>query len=303
MAIEEGGRKVIETTVCLDVQISMLGLERRVESEDVTAKDADKKRLRVTKLIIESDTIKSMQKLRSRLAADLKEIKVPTKMYRHGIYLIPQIYVVNVENLLKLAKKEMKELATQLVSEYDDLKAAAKESLGQLYDEKDYPSPEALPALFDVQWDYLAFDTPAVLKNLDYELFQSQRERAERRWDEAAEQIRRALREGFGGLVTEFVDKMIPGDDGTFRKLKQPFIDKFHEFLRFFEGRNVTSDEELDELVKKAKDLLEGRTAQELRGDEEMREKILESFKTLRESSDKLVQEYVREVSLEEDAA
>jgi hypothetical protein len=103
--------------------------------------------------------------------------------------------------------------------------------------------------------------------------------------------------------VTEFVDKMIPGDDGTFRKLKQPFIDKFHEFLRFFEGRNVTSDEELDELVKKAKDLLEGRTAQELRGDEEMREKILESFKTLRESSDKLVQEYVREVSLEEDAA
>jgi hypothetical protein len=131
MAIEEGGRKVIETTVCLDVQISMLGLERRVESEDVTAKDADKKRLRVTKLIIESDTIKSMQKLRSRLAADLKEIKVPTKMYRHGIYLIPQIYVVNVENLLKLAKKEMKELATQLVSEYDDLKAAAKENLCQ----------------------------------------------------------------------------------------------------------------------------------------------------------------------------
>ncbi len=303
MPIEEGGQKIVGTTLCLEVQTKMLGLERRVQSEDVTAKDADKKRLRVTKVILESPIINEMYKIRSGIAAGLKDIKVPTKMFRHGVYLIPQRYLQDVELRLAQAQRDMKEQAALLVAEYDQLKDAAKESLGQLYDENDYPAAAVLEESCDVQWNYLSFDVPDTLKALNMDIFKREREKAERRWDEAAEQIRRALREGFGGLVTEFVDKMIPGDDGTFRKLKQPFIDKFHEFLRFFEGRNVTSDEELDELVKKAKDLMEGRTAQELRGDEEMREKILESFKALRESSDKLVQEYVREVSLEEDAA
>ena len=303
MSIQDGGQKVIGTTMCLEVQTSMLGMERRVQSEDVTAKNADKKRLRVTKLILESPIIQDMFKIRTRVASALKDIKVPTKMFRHGVYLIPQAYVNEVEAILALAKKDMKELAAKLVVEYDDLKAAAKESLGDLYEEGDYPKAELLPLEFDVSWNYLTFDVPEALKNLNFELFQREKEKTERRWDEAAEEIRRALREGFAGLVGEFVDKMIPGDDGTLRKLKQPFVAKFQEFLRFFEGRNVTSDEELDALVKKAKDLVEGRNAEELRSDEEMRERILESFKALRESSDQLLQEYVREVSLEEDAA
>ncbi len=303
MPIQGGGEKVTGTTVCLEVQTSMLGLERRVSTDDVEAKDADKKRLRVTKVILESPIISEMMKIRSRIAADLKDIKVPTKMFRHGVYLIPQKYIDDVELRLAQAKKDMKEQAVLLVAEYEDLKKAAKESLGQLYSEGDYPAAELLPAEFDVKWNYLTFDVPEALKSLNMDLFQREKEKAERRWDEAAEEIRKALRVGFSGLVSEFVEKMIPGDDGTLRKLRQPFIDKFSEFLRFFEGRNVTSDTELDELVGKAKSLLEGHTAQALRADEQVREQILESFKTLRESSDKLIQDYVREISLEEDAA
>lgn len=302
MAIPKGGEEVISSTVCLEVQTHMLGVEKRISSEHVKTEDTDKKRLRVTKLILESPILNEIAGLRSKIAASLKEIKVPTKMFRHGVYLIPQKYVGEIETRLTVARKDMLELVDKLVPEYTDLKAAAKESLGKLYDEKDYPPETSLRAEFDIEWNYLAFDVPAALKDLNLDLFIREREKAEKRWDEAAEEIRLALRESFSGFVEHFVDKLTPGDDGKLTKFKQPVVDKMNEFIRFFEGRNVTSDQALDDLVVKAREMLEGRSAEELRKDETIRERILAGFKTLSEKSDELLVEYTRQVNLTEDA-
>ncbi len=69
-----------------------------------------------------------------------------------GLRLIRQddIGAVNVQ--MTTFKAELEEAVEELDRDFDDLKAAARERLGNLYNESDYPV--TLIGLFDVAWEF-----------------------------------------------------------------------------------------------------------------------------------------------------
>ena len=66
---------------------------------------------------------------------------------------------------------------------YAELKSAARDRLGSLYNPADYPA--SLTGLFQVSWDFPSVEPPDYLQELNPELYRQECERVAARFDEA----------------------------------------------------------------------------------------------------------------------
>jgi len=87
----------------------------------------------------------------------------------------PQSQVETSNEQLNLIKQDLAEAVERLDEHYDELKSAAREQLGSLFNEADYP--QSLQGLFDVTWDFPSLDVPDYLRQLRPELYQQECER------------------------------------------------------------------------------------------------------------------------------
>jgi hypothetical protein len=75
-------------------------------------------------------------------------------------------------------------------------------------------------------------------------------------------------------LVQHMADRLKVGPDGKPLRFKETTVENLVEFLMNFEFRNVTDDNELQELVSQARDLMQGVTADDLRTTGDLRSKL-----------------------------
>ena len=60
---------------------------------------------------------------------------------------------------------------------------------------------------------------------------------------------------------------------------KNGTVENFYEFFETFKERNIFKDEQLAELVERAQAILGGRSAESIRSDEQVKERIGEAMK------------------------
>ena len=80
-------------------------------------------------------------------------------------------------------KVELDDAVANLDRHYDDLKRAAADRLGSLFNPSDYP--ETLRGLFDVAVDFPSIEPPDYLMQLSPGLYQQEQERVRGRFEEA----------------------------------------------------------------------------------------------------------------------
>jgi hypothetical protein len=92
-----------------------------------------------------------------------------------------------------------------------------------------------------------------------------------------------------GKLVQHMAERLRDGADGKPLRFKETTVSNLVEFLENFEFRNVTDDQQLQQIVKQARGLLQGVGADDLRNTGELRTKVQSGMASLAAELDTMV--------------
>ncbi len=145
---------------------------------------------------------------------------------------------------------------TTLNQHFAQMKHAAQERLGTLYNPADYPT--TLLGLFAVEWDFPSVEPPEYLQRLNPHLYQQERQRIAARFDEAVQLAEQAFVGEFARLVSHLTERLTAGPDGERKIFRDTAIENLTEFFDRFKRLNVRSNADLDRLVETAQRTLSG---------------------------------------------
>ena len=170
----------------------------------------------------------------------------------------------------------------ELDRHYEELKAAARERLGNLYNESDYPA--TLIGLFDMAWEFPSVEPPAYLQRLSPELYRQECERMQARFNEAVELAEAAFTEELTRLVEHLAERLSGQQDGKPKVFRDTAITNLSEFFQRFQRLNIRSNEQLDDLVAQAQEIVRGVQPQQLRENSGLREHVAGRLETVQQA-------------------
>jgi hypothetical protein len=270
--IEAVEASFFEKAVCLTLTIGRFGNTRKAPLTSVEVR-ADKSRLRLSKQLLVSPELDEIESYDNGLRSWVQSRCLPMPGVFKGSYLLPLGAIEEVNGRLGRAEKiERPVLIDEFCQAYPDKVQLAQAELGDLFDPADYPGPNRLRAMFYLDYRYFTLSTPSKLRDFSVVLFQQERDKAARLWQETMEEGRQFLR----GLMLELVkharERLEPGPDGKPRVFRNSLVNNLNEFLDSFRIRNIGDDTELAGLVDQMRGLATGVVADDLRTSDSLRQ-------------------------------
>ena len=213
---------------------------------------------------------KAVTGVRGRVLHYWKGITLPYP--EAGIRLVRQEDIGAFDVQLTTLQAELHEAVEQLDAHYAELKSAARERLGSLYNSADYPA--SLRGLFGVDWDFPSVEPPDYLRQLSPALFEQERARVAARFDEAVRLAEEAFTSELARLVSHLAERLAGSDDGKPKVFRDSAIGNLSDFFERFRTFNVRSNQELDQLVARAQATVRGVPPQQLRDNESLRQHV-----------------------------
>jgi hypothetical protein len=189
-----------------------------------------------------------------------------------GIRLIRQDDVSIFDVQMTSLRTELQEAVMQLDEHFSELKTAARERLGRLYNSADYP--ESLRGLFKLEYDFPAVEPPDYLRQLSPALYEQEKARVAARFDEAVQLAEEAFTSELARLVSHLTERISGQDDGKPKIFRDSAIVNLTEFFQRFGQLNVRSNEQLDDLVAQAQQVVRGVEPQALRDSASLRQHV-----------------------------
>jgi len=184
-------------------------------------------------------------------------------------------------------RQELAAAVQTLNQVYDELREAARQNLGELFNFTDYPS--SLAGEFALFWEYPPIEAPAYLKELNPALYEQEQARIAAKFEEAMRMTEEALASEMQELVTLLCDRLTGVNDGKPKQLRDSAVKNVQEFLARFGELNVRSSAELDQLVAEARNAINGVNVDGLRSDMALRATVADKMSQVREALDKMV--------------
>ena len=160
----------------------------------------------------------------------------------------------------------------QLDEHFGELRAAARERLGRLYNPADYP--DTLIGLFKIEHDFPSVEPPEYLRELSPELYRQEQSRVTARFEETVRLTEEAFLAEFGRLVSHLTDRLSGNDDGKPKVFRDSAVENLSEFFQRFRTLNVRSSQQLDELVEQSQRIVRGIAPQSLRDNQFLRQQV-----------------------------
>jgi hypothetical protein len=298
VAVHDPGLDLAKKTVCIKLRLSTMGNTRKVSTSQIEA-DADKDLLRVSKHLLDSAELKAIGRFDGEIRRFLYNLCLPFEI---GIHLLPIGALETVEERLRKFVTDRQSLVAAFLAVYPSLCQDAARRLRGLYNPADYPPAEEVAREFGLSWQYVSFGVPDQLKGISQEVWEQERDKAARRMAEASSEIQQVLRQSMADLVAHMAERLKDGADGKPRKFKQSTVSNLVEFLSNFSFRNVTDDRQLQDLVGRARELLQGVAADDLRTNSGLRARVQQGMSALAVDLDgMLVKAGARRMRLSED--
>jgi len=209
-----------------------------------------------------------------------------------GVRLLRQDEVERFDQQMRRFKAELDAAAAVLDGEFAQMKSAARERLGRLYDPADYPP--ALAGLFAVEWDYPSVDPPQYLLSLNPQLYEQERRRVAGRFDEAVRLAEQAFTAEFARLVSHLTERLAAGPDGGRKVFRDTAVTNLRQFFERFRHLSVRGDAELDRLVDAAQRALSGVEPQAVRDGQALRQHVRSQLAAVQGQLDQLLVEQPR---------
>jgi hypothetical protein len=288
-----------QKTIALMVKFHKFGNHRKVSTAEVQV-EADKEWISVSKKLVECPELEQILSLDGRVRKFLDSRALPSLLAK-GIYLLPLPYVEEVNAKLQEFSAEREKLVQAFGKVYVAVVREAQKKLDAIFDEGDYPGVEEMERQFYLKFQYISFNTPVALEQINAELYEQEKAKAEIVWKDANETIQQLLRANLGDLVSHLVNKLTPDEGGKKKKFHDSALTNLDEFLKTFDVRNVTNDADLKKLVDKAKKLVAGTSPELLRNEEENRAFVTAGFEEIKKAiAPMIVERPKRSISFED---
>ncbi len=204
-----------------------------------------------------------------------------------GIRLVRQDSLDPINVRMRAFCDELAEAVSTLDGRFSELKYEARDRLGDLYNESDYPA--SLDGLFEIAWDFPSVEPPDYLRRLNPALYRQECDRVRARFDEAVEMAETAFTEELAKMVEHLSERLSGGDDGKPKIFRDSAVENMVEFFDRFKRLNIGSSEELDAVVDRARGVIDGVAPQQLRDDQSLRSRINNQLTAVQSSLDGLM--------------
>jgi hypothetical protein len=264
------------TMAAVRVSLSWLGVRKTLTAEQKSqAADtfgAEGAFLSAGKKLLDTThpAFKAVTAIKGRIIALWKSMSLPYP--EPGIRLIRQDQIETFNAQIKSLKDELDTAVRQLDEHFADLKAAARDRLGSLYNPADYPA--SLLGLFQVAWDYPALEPPEYLQQLSPDIYRQECERVSARFDEAVRLAEQAFIEELQDLVSHLTERLTGEADNRPKVFRDSAINNLTEFFQRFRSLNVRSNDQLDGLVAQCQQIVRGVEPQTLRDSQGVRQRV-----------------------------
>jgi ElaB/YqjD/DUF883 family membrane-anchored ribosome-binding protein len=266
---------------------STKSLDARHKSQVASLFDANAKSLTAGKRLFDTKdpAYAALVRIKGEIAEAWKGASLP--YVEDGVRLIPHSRVPELEATFAGLKVKFNEAVEALAQNYDDIKAAARERLGVLFNEGDYP--QDVREKFGFAWDYPNTEPPQYLMTLNPRLYEEEQRRVRARFEEAAALAEQAFAQQLAELAEHLAERLKPDAEGKKKVFRNTAIDGFKDFFAQFKSLSVRSNPELDALVQRAEQVMTGVEADGLRKDADARARVGASLEQLRDQLGSLV--------------
>jgi hypothetical protein len=213
---------------------------------------------------------KEVTAVRGRAGAYWKSLTLPYP--EPGIRLIRQQQIDPFSQQMGIYRVELTDAVAKLDDHYGELKSAARQRLGDLYDPSDYPP--SLNGLFDLSWEFPNVQPPEYLLQLNPEIYEQEKARIASRFEEAVRLAEQSFLNEFAAVVSHLCERLGNDADGEKKIFRDSAITNLVAFFERFRQLNVNSNQQLDDLVNEAQTLVRGIEPQTLRDSEPVRQRI-----------------------------
>jgi hypothetical protein len=213
---------------------------------------------------------KALTTIRGEVVAFWKNLSVPWP--EPGIRLMRQDQVDDFNRRMQVFTQQLDERVAELNDHFDELKDSARDRLGSLFNESDYPA--TLRGAFAITWDFPAVEPPSYLRRLNPELYEQECDRVRSRFAEAARLAEEAFFAELNDLISHLCERLSGSQDGKPKVFRDSAVTNLTDFFTRFRRLNVGSSEELERLVDQAQNTLRGVRPGSLRTSDGLRQHV-----------------------------
>jgi hypothetical protein len=282
-SINGTAREMRQSMGAVKLSFSWLGTRRKLSDAQTTQAansfDAAADLVSASKKLIDTShpAYKAATAIKSQAMSYWRGMTLPYP--QDGVRLIRQADVESFEVKMREFKDQLAAAAANLQLEYETIKTAAREKLGQLYNPADYPP--TLEGMFTISWEYPPVEPPRYLMNFNPELYEQEQSRVQQRFENAVAMAEEAFAEQLSDMVSHLIERLADNPDGTQKVFRATAVDNFKEFYENFRKMNVRSNPQLESLIAQASNLVSGVSAQELRTDKSLRQNLTAQMSNL----------------------
>lgn len=239
--------------------------------------------LRGRKLLLAPDSTALIKQHIGKARNYIRKVSLPFPI--KGCVLVPKKLIPEIQDYLKDIEWHYNRSVEDFLYWYPTTVKEAKESLGELFDECDYPTQEIIKTKFRFQWRYITIG-PSISRVLPPSIYKEEVNKFHELMEQARSEAITALREEFVELVTNIADKLQNHDDGKPRVLREAAIENFKQFLDNFTSRNIFDDEQLSALVEQCRGIITNTNANTIRTNAQVREEVHQQMEKILDNID-----------------
>jgi len=213
---------------------------------------------------------KAVTAVKNRVTQYWKSMSLPYP--EAGVRLIRQDRIEAFDARMREFGEELDEAVHRLDEHYAELKGAARQRLGSLYDRSDYP--DSLVGMFAIDHDFPSVEPPEYLRQLNPALYEEECRRVQARFDEAVQMAEEAFTSELARIVSHLTERLSGEDDGKPKIFRNSAVGNLVEFFERFRQLNVRSSEQLDQLVANCQQVVQGIDPQDLRDNQDLRQHV-----------------------------
>jgi hypothetical protein len=225
--------------------------------------------------------------VRSQIISFWKGMSLPYP--EPGVRLIRQDDLERFNVRMTTLRDDLRAAVVNLDQQFAQLREAARDRLGRLYNPADYPP--TLRGLFGVEFDYPSVEPPEYLLRLNPHLYQQERTRITQRFDEAVRLAEGAFVGEFSKLVSHLTERLTADPGGERKVFRDSAIRNLTEFFQRFKALNVRSNADLDRLVETAQQVLAGVDPHVVRNSSSLRQHITSQLADVQSHLDQMLVE------------
>ena len=290
-AVTETANELRQTMGAVKLSFSWLGTQRKLS--DMQTKQAADTFNAATDLVTASKrlidtknaTYRTLTALKSQASSYWRSMTLPYP--QEGIRLMKQSDVAAFEDKMREFKEQLAAAAANLQLEYESIKEAAREKLGDLFNPGDYPP--TLEGVFDVKWEYPPVEPPNYLMTFNPELYHQEQSRVQQRFETAVMLAEDAFAEQLQEMISHLIERLTDEPDGTKKTFKASAIENFQEFYQNFQRMNVRSNAQLEGLIRQANELVSGIDVKDLRKNTGLRQNLTTQMSSVKTALDSLI--------------